>query len=196
MDQIVTSMTVDYPASPPYRTHPTGRRRQRLPPRFERVVLPMSVLRATSDVVCRIGHEWREAYVWWGGYVTPDGVAQICTALVPEIGTLYGRVAFGLSEYSQLHEQLRQRDQILIAELHSHPPGAGGQNEVDAAHAAAPYPGFLSIVIPNFGFPFFHDVRSAHVYEYIADSNWTELSRDEIERRFCIEDTIVRVKVS
>ena len=33
----------------------------------------------------------------------------------------------------------RIRDQVLIAELHTHPPGAGGQNEVVAAYDAVPY---------------------------------------------------------
>ena len=56
-------------------------------------------------------------------------------------------------------ENCTTEDQVLIAELHSHPPGAGGQNAVDAANGATTYPGFLTIVVPNFANPLFYDLQ-------------------------------------
>jgi hypothetical protein len=183
-----------YPTTAPYDAAAIGRRRQNVPDRIERVFVPLSVLQATSDVMRAIGHEEREAYVWWGGYFTPSDFAQVTTAYVPGIHTAYGRVAFSTGEYHLLHKELRSRDQALVAELHTHPPGAGGQNEVDAAHAAAPYPGFISIVVPSFAFPHFHDPRQTYVYEYVADNDWKELSPEEIQAKIVIEDTLITVE--
>jgi hypothetical protein len=81
---------------------------------------------------------------------------------------------------------------VLIAELHTHPPGAGGQNDIDAAHAAAPYPGFVTIVVPNFASPILHDLRRCHVYEYVRDNSWRTLDALEIEKKFAIEETFVK----
>jgi hypothetical protein len=111
----------------------------------------------------RFGREDRECYVWWGGYFTSDGDAQVLTAVYPEIPTTRGRVHLGLDALTMLHRELRVLDQVLLVELHSHPPGAGGQNEVDAAHPAATYAGFISIVVPDFADPSFHDLRRTYV---------------------------------
>ena len=88
---------------------------------------------------------------------------------------------------------MRARDQVLIAELHTHPPGAGSQNEVDAAHPAATYTGFLSIVVPDFAYPYLHDIRHCYVYAYTAKGTWTELTANEIERKFTIEESLALV---
>jgi hypothetical protein len=140
----------------------------------------------------RFGRERRECYVWWGGYFMDEG-AQICTALVPDVPTEFGCVHLDNATLATLHTRLRGLDQVLIAELHTHPPGAGGQNEVDAAHPAATYNGFTSIVVPDFAFPLFHDLRDAFVYEYAHGGGWTELSRDEVQARFVVEETCLCV---
>ena len=106
---------------------------------------------------------------------------------------MFGRVELNTAGYARLHRELRDRDQVLIAELHSHPPGAGGQNAVDAANGATTYRGFLTIVVPNFANPQFYDLRRAHVYEYEEAGRWRTLTPDEIQRRFIIDDTFVSV---
>jgi hypothetical protein len=141
----------------------------------------------------RFGREGREGYVWWGGYFTADGDAQVLTAICPEIPTTFGRVYLGLDELTLLHGELRALDQVLLVELHTHPPGAGGQNEVDAAHPAATYTGFISIVVPDFAEPRFHDLRRTYVYEYLVGGHWRELDAQEIQARFIVEEQVRRV---
>lgn len=179
----------------PYDSPTTGRRRRPVPDRVVRYYVPLSVLKATDRVMRRFGRERRECYVWWGGYFTSDGDAQVVTAICPEVATTFGRVHLRLGELTALHAELRTLDQVLLAELHTHPPGAGGQNEVDAAHPAATYPGFISIVAPDFAEPNFYDLRTAYVYEYVAGGRWRRIEPEEIQARFVVEEPFRSVGV-
>lgn len=184
-----------YPAIRPYQSL-TGRRRRRpIPDRISRYYVPLAVLEATDQVMRRFGAEERECYVWWGGYFTPSGEGQVLTALWPEAATDFGCVHLNNRQLLQLHQQLRSLDQLLMVELHTHPPGAGGQNEVDAAHPAATYPGFVSVVVPDFAFPRFYDLRHAHLYEYQETGQWRQLDAGEIADRFVVEETFLSVRV-
>lgn len=182
-----------YPDHRPYDSPPAGRRGRPVPDRIARYSIPLAVLGATDRVMRRFGRERRECYVWWGGYFTADGDAQVLTAICPEIPTTFGRVHLGLDDLTLLHSELRALDQVLLAELHTHPPGAGGQNEVDAAHPAATYAGFISIVVPDFAEPRFHDLRQTYVYEYLIGGRWRQLDVEEIQARFIVEEQVRRV---
>lgn len=183
-----------YPDERPFWAPPDGRRRRPIPYPIARVHIPLVVLEATSRVMMRYGEEGRECYIWWGGYFSANGDAQVVTALCPEVPTHFGRVYLERRDLSALHERLRTLDQVLVAELHTHPPGAGGQNDVDAANPAATYPGFVSIVVPDFAAPQFYDLRKSYVYEYIRANEWRELKSAEIERRFIIEEPFIVVR--
>lgn len=192
-DKLMPETSEDYPAVGPYPTHSRLRRQQRIADGIRHVFVPLSVMRETSLIMGDFAAEQRECYVWWGGYCCPVGLAHVTTAYCPAIRTAYGEVHLHRQALHALHQALRKRDQILVAELHTHPPLAGGQNEVDAANAAAPFPGFITIVVPAFGLPLVHDLRRCHVYRYLMESKWTELAAEEIEQTFTIEEQFVRV---
>ena len=176
--------------SDPHRPHDSltgGRRQRQVPDRIDRYYVPLGVIEAADRAMRRFGREGRECYVWWGGYFASEGLAQVVTAVCPEVSTDFGRIHLGLRELGALHLELRALDQVLLVELHTHPPGAGGQNEVDAAHPAVTYPGFISIVVPDFATPRFHDLRQTYVYEYGTGGVWRQLDREEIGRRFVVE---------
>jgi hypothetical protein len=132
----------------------------------------------------RFGCQHRECYVWWGGYMVGDGVAQIERVIYPEIPTSFGRIHLGRAGVSALQAKLHELDLVLIAELHTHPPGAGGQNDVDAANPAATYPGFTSIVVPDFALPRFARLEDTYVYRYMSKGRWHELTQVEVGRLF------------
>ena len=156
--------------------------------------MPLSVMKETHSVMRRFGRENRECYVWWGGYYA-DGYGQVVTAIWPEVQTEFGRIHLTNRQLGVLNGQLRTLDQILLAELHTHPPRANGQNEVDAANPAVTYPGFISIVVPDFALPNLWDLRNTYVYEYIQNNQWRELLRDEIEEKFVLEPQGVGLEV-
>lgn len=171
------------------------RRRWPVPDRIDRYFLPRPVLDATGRVMRRFGRDRRECYVWWGGYFTADHDAQIVTAICADADTEYGRIHLNTSQLTALHEQLRVLDQVLLVELHTHPPEGGGQNAVDAANPAATYRGFISIVVPDFAFPAFRNLKRTYVYEYLAANQWRELAAAEIGARFIVEETFVSVSI-
>jgi hypothetical protein len=191
----VKSLPSPYPESRPYHSPSGGRRTRPIPDRIERYYLPLSVIEATDRVMRRFGKEKRECYVWWAGYFSAADEGQIVTALCPEIRTEYGHIRLGTAELTLLHSRLRELDQVLLAELHTHPPGAGGQNEVDASHSAATYPGFISIVVPDFALPRLYDLRESYVYEYLGSGEWHGLGREEIRDRFIVEESFISVGV-
>lgn len=184
-----------YPITRPYSGAPGKRRRQPIPDKIARLYLPLSVLEATDRIMRRFGKENRECYVWWGGYFTPDGRGQILTALCPDMRTTHGRIHLDNHDLTELHMRLRALDQVLLVELHTHPPGAGGQNEVDAAHPASTHHGFISIVVPDFASPHLYDLRKVWVYEYVGLGRWRHLSPPQIQERFVIEEPSVTVKI-
>lgn len=171
----------------------TQRRRRGVPNKPERFQIPFAVIEATARLMRRFGAERRECYVWWGGYFDSLGTGQVLTAILPETPTEYGRIHLDRRELRVLQETLRGLDQVLLFELHTHPPGAGGQNEVDAAHPAAPYPGFITVVVPDFGDVNLADLSECHVYEYVGEKRWRELGSQEIRSRFIVDRTDVPV---
>ena len=183
-----------YPTNVPYTSVGAGRRRRPLPDQIKQIFVPLSVLRETSRVMRRFGRENRECYAWWGGYYSQDE-AQVQTAIWPEFETDFGRIHLTNRQLGVLNAKLRQLDQILLVELHTHPPGGNGQNEVDAANPAATYPGFMSIVVPDFASPHLWDLRDSYVYEYIQNDRWRHLSRDEIGKKFVIEPQGIGLEV-
>ena len=185
-----------YPPFGPYPTRSRWRRQQRLADTIKHLFVPLSVMRETSSIMGEFAGEERECYVWWGGYCCHNGLVHVTTAYCPDVRTAYGEVYLDRKVLHVMHKALRMRDQLLVAELHTHPPGAGGQNEVDAANAAAPFPGFITIVVPDFGLPHVHDLRRCHVYRYLMENKWAELAPNEIEQTFTIEEQVVRVAAS
>lgn len=183
-----------YPVCRPYSSSHGKRRQRPIPQRIGRYYVPLPVLEATNRFIHRFAKEERECYVWWGGYFTSDGEGQVLTALCLKIHSDFGRIHLDNKELTALHLQLRRLDQILLVELHTHPPGAGGQNAVDAAHPAANYSGFIAMVVPDFGLPSLYDLRDVYVYEYIHSGRWRQLERAEIQDRFAIEESSIAVK--
>ena len=182
-----------YPTSRPYVSPPGGRRRLGVPDRIGRYYVPLAVLEATSAVMRRCGAERRECYVWWGGYFFSED-AQVVTALWPDVATQFGHVHLDTHQLEAMHQRLRELNQVILAELHTHPPGGGGQNEVDAAHPATTYRGFISIVVPDFAQPRLHDLRTTHVYEYQGGGAWRDVPPAEIVERFVIEEPFMEIR--
>lgn len=177
-----------YPESLPYVSHKGGRRKFIPDNSPQKYYLPFSVLKSTNDVFKTYANHRAEAYAWWAGYIANGNMAQICTVLYPNVKTRYGHIHLNRQILGSMHRRLIDFDQILLAELHTHPPGAGGQNDVDAANSTLFYNGFKAIVVPDFGLPNFYDLRRCHVYSYISDSRWYEMEAHEIPNCFVIDE--------
>lgn len=172
----------------------SARRRARPHPgRFSRFFVPRSVIDASDEIFREHRDEERECFLIWGGY--PDGLggATIASVIHPAVRSHYGRVALDRRTVHRVMECLRQRDQVLVAELHTHPPGAGGQNESDAGHTMSCHDGSIAVVVPDFGGPRFADLVGSFVYEYRTPQGWEGLGHAEVAERFLIDETLFRV---
>lgn len=103
----------------------------------------------------------------WHGEITSETTARVLTAL-------------------------DERDLVPIVQLHSHPRQAF-LSETDAIRPLVAVPGFISVVIPDFGFVDLADIGFWSAHEYRSCGQWRELDRRERARRFIIDDSMIRV---
>jgi len=182
-----------YPSVSPYRKEGTERRKHVITQSIYRYYIPLNIMKATDSYMSSHRKHETECFLFWGGYLLGRSEAQIVTLYYPKVITNYGRVYLSNKDITLLNQSLREHDQLLLIELHTHPYGTGGQNTVDASNALSYHNGFITIVVPDFGYPHFYDLRKCYIYEYQNKGLWQELEPDQIEDRFIIEDSIIEI---
>lgn len=177
--------------SRPYTPSGNGRRKRGIPDHIEKFYIPTAVLRETQDYIETHGAENKEAYLFWAGAVA-DGEAYITTCIYPTANARHGGVKVPLQKMTEINLELRDRDQLVLAQVHSH-PGAARHSSVDEEKAVSFHEEFVSIVVPDFGETPVYDLRDCGVYVYTADHGWRLLDDSEVEDRFVIEETVLEV---
>lgn len=129
----------------------------------EGLVYLAGVVASTQDIVVtaiyRIGHE-------------PQGDSVVVTK----------------AEARWLVRALRDRDEKLVGQLHSH-RGRAGHSWGDDTHATSFHSGFLSLVVPHFGTRS-TDPRDCAVLEF-RNGTFEQLSVDEVQQRISIVNRTV-----
>ena len=174
-----------------YKSPAQGRRKRRVPDNIEKYYVPTAVLRETQQYIEEHGNREHECYVFWAGAIAGDE-AYVSTCVYPQVESRHGGVKVPLEKMTEINLELRDRDQILLAQVHSH-PGRARHSPVDEEKAVSFHEGFVSIVIPDFGATPVYDLRDCGVYTYTQSSGWQLLDDDEVVDRFAIEDTVVEV---
>lgn len=177
--------------SRPYVSPGNGRRQRGIPDRIEKYYVPTAVLRETQRYIEAHAEDGTEGYVFWAGAVA-ENEAYITTCVYPTANARHGGVKVPLEKMTEINLELRDRDQLVLAQVHSH-PGVARHSSVDEEKAVSFHEGFVSIVIPDFGDTPVYDLRDCGVYIYTADDGWRLLDDTEIEDRFAIEDTVLEV---
>jgi len=175
----------------PYVSTGNGRRERGIPDRIEKFYVSTAVLRETQAYIEEHGAEGTEAYVFWAGAVA-DREAYISTCVYPTANARHGGVKVPLRKMTEINLELRDRDQIVLAQVHSH-PGVARHSPVDEEKAVSFHEGFVSIVVPDFGETPVYDLRDCGVYVYTAGDGWQLLDEAEVEDRFAIEETVLEV---
>ena len=128
-----------------------------------------------------------EALVYFAGVIASDElVITSLYAIDPE--PQGGRVVVSPAEARWLLQQLRQRDEKLIAQLHSHETIAC-HSSGDDSHATSFHPGFISIVVPCFGRGA-GDFDQCAVVEFDGEK-FRELTREEKQSRVRIIEPVL-----
>lgn len=118
------------------------------PPPFP-LWVPEPVWEKTLEEVKRYRNLCSEALVFWGGVIA--GETGVVTGLyLPGHLPQGARAALTAEEARWLVRQLRERDEKLLAQVHSH-PGEAYHSHGDDRHATSYHPGAYSIVVPGYG---------------------------------------------
>jgi hypothetical protein len=175
----------------PYVSPGNGRRTRGISGPIEKFYVTIAVLRETQRFIEEHGAEGTEAYLFWAGAVA-DGEAYITTCVYPTANARHGGVKVPLRKMTEINLELRDRDQLALAQVHSH-PGVARHTPVDEEKAVSFHDDFVSIVVPDFGETPVYDLRDCGVYVYTAEDGWRLLDEDEVEDRFVIEETVLEV---
>lgn len=159
---------------------------------YDRVFVPSLVLDHTELMLRQHGTAGEEGFGAWAGTLA-GGDAFVSTLIVPSVetsGGYHGEVS--PETVATVFEQLDTLDLVPIAQIHSHPRDAF-LSHVDAQRPLVGVHGFLSIIVPSFGFVDLADVALWRVYAFERRERWRELDDDERHRRLIIDPSILRI---
>lgn len=126
----------------------------------------------------------REAACVWSGRRSPSGdIAQSVTFLddLPGVraGELYHRPSRQTIE--ALFNVLRERQEIIVADIHTHPGEWVDLSITDAAHPIEFRRGLPAMIIPYYA-QAEPTLEGLGLHEYIGDGVWAKLAPEEIRR--------------
>lgn len=153
-------------------------------------VVPAEIWDRTLATLRAYGAASSEGLVFWGGCVSGE-VSQVTGLYLIGHEPQGGRVRASAGEARWLVQQLRVRDEKLIAQVHSH-PGEAFHSAGDDRHAASFHPGYLSIVVPRFGREV-RDVCDCAVLEF-EGACFVQLSSSDLHRRLRILPLFVEMR--
>ncbi len=159
--------------------------------RFDRVFIPSLIVDHTELVLRQAGVHGDEGFAVWAGTLS-GGDAHVATLVIPRAsgGSTHGEITADTT--ANVLSALDDRDLVPMMQLHSHPRRAF-LSEEDAIRPLVAVPGFISVIIPSFGFVDLADVGLWSAHQYQGPGQWRELNDDERRRRFIIDDSVIPV---
>lgn len=157
----------------------------KIPKSIDSVVITDDIFIKTIDQLKKIGEEHKEGIAYWSGILDSNKAMIQNVIFANEYPEFYNEQYFAnvsLGTSFKIGEKIHERDEILFAQVHTHPAEAF-HSFVDNNHPISHRVGFLSVVIPYFG-KGVTSLSQCKVYEYEGKANWNEMKKDEIEKKF------------
>ncbi|MEQ6390317.1 Mov34/MPN/PAD-1 family protein [Bacillaceae bacterium S4-13-58] len=82
----------------------------------------------------------------------------------------------------QIYELLRKEGFQIIADVHTHPALNVEMSELDKSHPTEFRIGFLSLILPNYGYPPI-TLKNIGFHEYLGNDKWTRVRYSNIIKR-------------
>lgn len=160
---------------------------------YDRVFIPSLVIDHTELMLRQHGAAGEEGFALWAGTLA-GGDAFVSTLVIPGVDTV-GRFHGVISDETTaaVFGELDHLDLVPIIEIHSHPREAF-LSPIDAERPIVAVKGFLSAVVPSFGFIDLADVELWRVYEFHRRDNWVELDKGERRRRLIVDPSLLRIE--
>lgn len=152
--------------------------------RIERVHVPITILFETQAHLKTHGRVGHEGMVLWTG-IKSEGEAFVKTCIHPVQKGTAASFDIPLDEAQRINILLSKSNEVLIAQVHSH-PGVAFHSSRDDAMPITFTVGFFSLVVPNFCNKDLEDLSGLSVWEYTGEGNWQEISHKEVSERFKI----------
>ena len=165
---------------------------RRIPAEIEMYAVRVQVLEAARDYFRAEGGSQYEGFMCWSGQVDANRRATIESCIFPpseglERGNQFAHL--DIAATANIANQIRERGELLLAQLHTH-PGTAFHSSVDDRGSISERRGFLSIVVPHYGrLRFFdaHRLLGCSVNEHVGGGRWREWSQQECRRRLRID---------
>jgi hypothetical protein len=156
---------------------------------IEHLAVTRGIIEDTVEVVGQFGEKGFEVLLLWLGEIEGT-TARIDSVYVPPQKSVRGEEGLGYfvsnETLFELNKSLDRSGLRLIAQVHSH-PGEAYHSEADDRFAIVTSEGGFSFVVPDFAQP------PASPYDWAAYSLkngiWQELSREQVQELFTIEET-------
>lgn len=143
-----------------------------------------SIIKGTLSHLRKYARQGMEGVGYWVGSYRPLE-AEVGELWIPRFEATSVSYDVRPQEMLRLRKELDASGHVLLAQVHSH-PGSAFHSSRDDVYAASPWPGFISIVVPNGGRinrPFF---EVAEVFECSGGSQWRRLGPEEKYSRFVV----------
>lgn len=148
------------------------------------LIVPEPLWLETWSGLASRGGGQREAACIWAGH--RDDQSETVEQIV-FLDDFDETVAHGLyhrtprSVTAELFRLLRERELVIVGDVHSHPDEWVGLSPVDSAHPIEYRVGLRALVLPHYsiGEP---STETVGVHEYLGDKRWHQLSISEVRR--------------
>jgi hypothetical protein len=166
--------------------------RREVPLAYRRLFIPSLVIDQTEAMLRRHGHCGEEGIGLWAGTLA-GGDGFVSTLILPgvaEHGRFHGELS--ADTIAAVLERLDELDLVPLCQIHSH-PRAAFLSDTDAERPALAVPGFISVVVPSFGFVDIADIETWAAYEYLGPGRWHELDPDERGERLIVDPSLLAI---
>lgn len=158
---------------------------------YRRLYIPSLIVEYTFLFLRQAGMTGDERFLVWAGSLA-EGDGFVSTVVLPAARSGYLHGEIDVDVVARVFQALDQRDLVPLAQVHSHPRGAG-ISDTDRERPFVAQAGFLSLIVPEFAFIPSGEVVRWGVYEYRAKGEWRTVPDDEKKDRLIIDDSIIRI---
>jgi hypothetical protein len=165
-----------------------GKEMNRIPSRIHSIKIYETVFQKTLEELRRIGDGDKEGIAYWSGTLNETDATIKNVDFADEYTEFHNEELFAsvsLDMSFKIGEKIHQRNEILFAQVHTHPFEAF-HSFVDNTYPISHRIGFFSIVIPHFG-KNVNSLLQCKIFEYEGKAKWHELDNDEIKRKFEVD---------
>lgn len=152
------------------------------------LVVPNRIRSESEGFLRMCGASGCECVVLWAVSRGPDVSAnRVARVFHPEHGASRYLYEVNTAELFQIGEILLSERLKLVAQVHTH-PGSAFHSGRDDAGPAIHSPGFVSLVVPNFGRDGLGAGRGIFGAEFVGADVWRELTPAELETQVVFEN--------